>query len=80
MERYQGRIDPARLVFIDETWAKTNMTRNHGWHRRGVPLHAKVPHRSLASSMIFASNIACHPELPPFDICFSGDLQAARLT
>jgi hypothetical protein len=31
-------------VFIDETWAKTNMTRTHGWHRRGVPLHAKVPH------------------------------------
>jgi transposase len=20
------------------------MTRTHGWHRRGVPLHAKVPH------------------------------------
>jgi DDE superfamily endonuclease len=42
--RHQGRIDPARLVFIDETWAKTNMTRTHGWHRRGAPLHAKVPH------------------------------------
>jgi hypothetical protein len=22
---YQNRIDPARLVFIDETWTKTNM-------------------------------------------------------
>jgi transposase len=43
-KRYQGRIDPTRLVFIDETWAKTNMTRTHGWHRRGAPLHAKVPH------------------------------------
>jgi hypothetical protein len=21
---YQNRIDPARLVFIDETWTKTN--------------------------------------------------------
>jgi transposase len=31
-------------VFIDETWAKTNMTRTHGWHRRGLPLRAKVPH------------------------------------
>ena len=20
------------------------MTRTHGWHRRGAPLHAKVPH------------------------------------
>ena len=36
-KRYQRRIDPARLVFIDETWAKTNMTRTHGWHRRGEP-------------------------------------------
>jgi transposase len=25
----QARIDPRRLVFIDETWAKTNMTRTH---------------------------------------------------
>jgi hypothetical protein len=23
---HQGRLDPRRLVFIDETWAKTNMT------------------------------------------------------
>jgi transposase len=42
--RYQGRIDPARLVFIDETWAKTNMTRTHGWSQRGKPLKACVPH------------------------------------
>jgi transposase len=26
---HQGRLDPRRLVFIDETWAKTNMTRRH---------------------------------------------------
>jgi transposase len=32
------------LVFIDETWAKTNMTRTRGWHARGKPLVAKVPH------------------------------------
>jgi transposase len=40
---YQGRLDPTRLVFIDETWAKTNMTRTHGRARRGERLHAKVP-------------------------------------
>ena len=28
---YQGLIDPRRLVFIDETWTKTNMTRLRGW-------------------------------------------------
>lgn len=42
--RYQGRLDPRRLVFIDETWAKTNMARTHGRCRRGERLHAKVPH------------------------------------
>ena len=42
--KYQGRIDPRRLVFIDETWAKTNMTRLRGWCARGLPLVAKVPH------------------------------------
>jgi transposase len=43
-KRYQGRLDPARLIFIDETWAKTNMTRTHGRARRGERLVAKVPH------------------------------------
>ncbi len=42
--KYQGRIDPRRLVFIDETWAKTNMTRLRGWCARGQPLVDKVPH------------------------------------
>jgi len=40
---HQGRLDPRRLVFIDETWAKTNMTRRHGRAARGVRLVAKVP-------------------------------------
>ena len=42
-KKYQGRIDPARLVFIDETWAKTNMTRLSGWAPRGRKLLGKVP-------------------------------------
>jgi transposase len=41
---HQGRLDPRRLVFIDETWAKTNMTRRHGRCCRGARLVAKVPH------------------------------------
>jgi transposase len=40
---YQHRLDPARLVFIDETWAKTNMTPLRGWAPRGRKLVAKVP-------------------------------------
>ena len=42
--QYQGRLDPRRLVFIDETWVKTNMTRLHGRCARGNRLVAKVPH------------------------------------
>src|SRR3569833_1350759 len=36
-------VDPRRLVFIDETWAKTNMTPTHGRCRRGQRLIARVP-------------------------------------
>jgi transposase len=43
-KRYQARLDPRRLVFIDETWAKTNMTRTHGRAPRGQRLVDRVPH------------------------------------
>ena len=43
-KKYQGRLDPARLIFIDETWAKTNMTRTHGRAPKGERLIAKAPH------------------------------------
>ncbi len=33
-----------RLVFIDETWASTNLVRTHGRCPRGRRLIAKVPH------------------------------------
>ena len=39
----QGRIDPQRLVFIDETWVKTNMAPLRGWGLRGRRLEAHVP-------------------------------------
>ena len=40
----QGRLDPTRLVFIDETWAKTNMARTRGRAARGRRLISAVPH------------------------------------
>jgi putative transposase len=40
---YQHRIEPLRLVFIDETWTKTNMAPLRGWGPRGRRLPAKVP-------------------------------------
>ena len=42
--RYQNRIACERLVFIDETWTKTNMAPLRGWAPRGERLIAKVPH------------------------------------
>ena len=39
----QGRIDPRWLVFIDETWIKTNMAPIRGWGPRGARLVARVP-------------------------------------
>ena len=40
----QLSIDPDRVVFIDETWAKTNMTRRWGRGERGARLRAKTPY------------------------------------
>ena len=37
-------LNADHLVFIDETWAKTNMARTRGRSRRGTRLIAKVPY------------------------------------
>ena len=39
----QHRISADRLVFLDETWNRTDMTRLRGWFPRGSALVAKVP-------------------------------------
>jgi transposase len=41
---HQGRIAPERLVFIDETWVKTNMAPLRGWAPRGKRLKAHAPY------------------------------------
>ena len=43
-KKRQGRIDPSRLVFIDETWTKTNMAPLRGWAPCGQRLPGKAPH------------------------------------
>lgn len=40
---YQSRIALERLVFIDETWVKTNMAPLRGWGPRGRRLKAYAP-------------------------------------
>lgn len=41
---WQGHLDPTRLVFIDETWIKTNMAPLRGWGPTGKRLRAYAPH------------------------------------
>jgi transposase len=42
--KYQDRVEAERLVFIDETWTRTDMAALRGWAPRGQRLSAKVPH------------------------------------
>ena len=57
-KKHQGWIDPARLIFIDETWTKTNMAPLRGWCRRGERLRAKVPHGHW-KTMTFLAALRC---------------------
>lgn len=63
-KRYQGRIDPSRLVFVDETWAKTNMTRTHGRALRGQRLVAAVP-RGRWTTLTFMAGLRCNGIVAP---------------
>jgi transposase len=40
----QSWFDPERLVFIDETWIKTNMAPLRGWGHRGERVRGFAPH------------------------------------
>jgi transposase len=40
---FASQVDARRLIFIDETWAKTNMTRLRGRSPRGQRLIDKTP-------------------------------------
>jgi len=41
---WQGGLDPRKLVFIDETWIKTNMAPLRGWGPKGQRLRGFAPH------------------------------------
>lgn len=47
--------DARRLIFIDETWAKTNMTRLRGRALRGERLVAKTPHGHWKTTTLIAA-------------------------
>jgi len=50
-----GQLDPRRLVFIDETWIKTNMAPLRGWGPRGKRLRGFAPHGHWRTMTFFAA-------------------------
>ena len=55
LKREQPLLNPDRLVFIDETWAKTNMTRPRGRAPKGERLLASVPHGHWKTTTFLAA-------------------------
>jgi len=76
-KKFQGRPDPRRLVFVDETWAKTNMTPLRGWAPVGQRLHAKVPYGHW-KTMTFIAALRCDRIDAPF--VFDQPINAASFT
>ena len=54
----QDRLDPSRLVFIDETWIKTNMAPLRGWGPKGKRLRSFAPHGHWRT-MTFLAALRC---------------------
>ena len=75
MESLPGPIDPRRFVFIDETWAKTNMTRLLGWAPRGERLIDKVPHGQWKTATFLAALRSDRIEAP---CLFDGPINGER--
>ena len=54
-KRFQGKADPRRLVFIDETWMKTNMSPRHGWSPKGRRAYGSAPFSHRFTSTFVAA-------------------------
>ena len=54
-KRNQDKVDARRLIFIDETWAKTNMTRLRGRAPRGERLMDKTPYGHWKTTTLIAA-------------------------
>ena len=51
----QPSLDPASLVFLDETWAATNMARRYGRAPRGQRALDAVPHGHWKTTTVVAA-------------------------
>jgi transposase len=75
--RHQGRIDPHRLVFIDETWVKTNMAPLRGWGPRGKRLAGRAPHGHWRTLTFIAALRADRVDAP---CVFNGPINGEAFT
>ena len=55
---WKARLDPQRLIFIDETWIKTNMAPLRGWGPKGRRLRGYAPHGHWRT-MTFLAALRC---------------------
>lgn len=47
--KMQPMLDPARLVFVDETGLDTAMVRRYGWGECGQRVHRVCPRRGIGT-------------------------------
>jgi transposase len=71
----QPDLDPEKLVFIDETSTKTNMTRTYGYAQRGMRLKAFAPHGHRKTSTFIGALRQSGMTAPcVFDGAVNGDM------
>jgi transposase len=74
---FEGQLDldPNKLVFVDETWATTNMAPLYGWAARGERLRAGVPLGSWKRTT-FVAGLRLTGMIAP--MTFDGSINGAR--
>ncbi len=71
---WQAYLDPRRLVFIDETWIKTNMAPLRGWGPKGERVRGFVP-QSHWRTLTFLGALRCDGLTAP--CVFDGPINGA---
>src|SRR5690606_9558224 len=70
----QPYLDPRRLVFVDETWIKTNMAPIRGWGPRGRRVRGLAPHGHWRT-LTFVAALRCDRIVAP--CVFDGPINGA---
>ena len=72
---YITALNAKRLVFIDESYCKTGMCREHGWSQRGSRARGKRPYRCWKTvSLIGAIRLGERPRLMTHRGSVGGDV------